>query len=695
MPALADDTFESVPMTLTDLVHLNRQYGVLVCTDEDCRKAIVPSGFSEHLRKAHKMPKGLRDEVTAYVRGFPQTYDHVTVLLPSDGSPPQSVLPVLEGLQCRHCAAKSVSRKWMKRHGNDCHGLRRAKDDELYETVALQTWFRDHRERYWRVDREVRRSESVAVEGDDAPVEEAPDRQGSGGDDDAAPREPDEDREGSSHAAGAADVIVQEIEEWRALAQERRLELLAKVPPDEMEPWLRFTGWNAVLFRSKHSLKQTYEYRRGPDEDELGLRRLSAVWDRVLNRCLDTLAETDADILLWLKSPKNEAAAKQPFRLPQDSTTLDRYSSRWRDFLCYAFRTVPEDDLEEETETGVWFTEAQRRSVQHMRRILAVDISDRENEETEEGGERDRELMARLMRFCVQVIEQSLDGETTYRSPLMHYLAVMGIDVQTGTLRGSQHYTGYLAAAIWIVRLLGLERALPLRRWTMLGWPSRDSYQSAKDRFLALRKDHLVEASCSPASKILRQLAYGKGYSRQTSLPSNIHWSDDGQTIYYLGKPVQLSRLRDFIQTVMRELTEALTDLAFGTALPAIDVSRIEDTMAWTTQYRRTGYSFVQHRDNGLHVGYRYLLQRARQAPSDLRLLRAAIDGGEEWHDRACRNYLEREKRFLQLLLVSMHVTGGAAWPWSRARLHQDREQRLLGSKHLRPGWTGDVSDGI
>jgi hypothetical protein len=43
----------------------------------------------------------------------------------------------------------------MKVHGNKEHGKQRVSDDELFEKVRLQSWFQDHRQRYW-----------VVVEGD-------------------------------------------------------------------------------------------------------------------------------------------------------------------------------------------------------------------------------------------------------------------------------------------------------------------------------------------------------------------------------------------------------------------------------------------------------------------------------------------------------------------------------------------------
>lgn len=110
------------------------------------------------------------------------------------------------------------------------------------------------------------------------------------------------------------------MQNWCEEVKERRLKLLEKVPVAELDSWLRFTGWNAVLGRSKHNIVQTYHFRRKPDPGEPELERLLVCWTRIFSRCLDTLADTDnPDVLKWFASPKNESMSKRPFQLPQNA----------------------------------------------------------------------------------------------------------------------------------------------------------------------------------------------------------------------------------------------------------------------------------------------------------------------------------------------------------------------------------------
>jgi hypothetical protein len=112
-----------------------------------------------------------------------------------------------------------------------------------------------------------------------------------------------------------------------------------------MDSWLQYTKWNEVLSQSKHNLVKTFHYTRMPDPDEPQLERLLRAWNRILERCLDTLEATDhKDALKWWGSPRNEAASQRPFELPQNAKTIDKYSGIFACFICYMIRTAPIED---------------------------------------------------------------------------------------------------------------------------------------------------------------------------------------------------------------------------------------------------------------------------------------------------------------------------------------------------------------
>jgi hypothetical protein len=205
-----------------------------------------------------------------------------------------------------------------------------------------------------------------------------------------------------------------------------------------------------------------------------------------------------------------------------------------------------------------------------------------------------------------------------YESPMMHYLAVQGVDTQREVLQSAFYYTTILAGMLWINRLIMLEVAVPLEAWPVLGLKSKAEVESVQDRIHELRKKHLCEGSFSPTASILSQLAMGKKFNKTHQSQPNIHWSSDEQTVYYQGRGVAMGKIKSMCHILIQELQEALQELTFGT-VPSIDLGGIVDSMAWSAAFRRQNYSFIEHVANReqVGVGYGFLLERARKGVAD------------------------------------------------------------------------------
>lgn len=98
---------------------------------------VEPKAFSEHLFRIHNTELKLRREAEPYIDGFPYRYTYKTAPLPPDGSSPQPILPVLDGLYCEHCHCKSLNRKALREHANKVHSLQPKKDEDLFCPVKL------------------------------------------------------------------------------------------------------------------------------------------------------------------------------------------------------------------------------------------------------------------------------------------------------------------------------------------------------------------------------------------------------------------------------------------------------------------------------------------------------------------------------------------------------------------------------
>ena len=197
-----------------------------------------------------------------------------------------------------------------------------------------------------------------------------------------------------------------------------------------------------------------------------------------------------------------------------------------------------------------------------------------------EAKDQDPRLTNALMHLCMLVVMQDTSRIRLYESPMMHYLAVRGVDEQSQSLRSAFFYTPILAGILWINRLIMLEVAVPLEAWPALELESKAEVESVPNQIHELRKKHLCEGSFSPTASILSQLAKGKDCNKMHQSPSNIHWSEDEQTIFYIGQGVELRKIKSMCHTLVQELQESMRELMFGSNVPSIELGRIVDSMS-------------------------------------------------------------------------------------------------------------------
>jgi hypothetical protein len=88
-------------------------------------------------------------------------------------------------------------------------------------------------------------------------------------------------------------------------------------------------------------------------------------------------------------------------------------------------------------------------------------------------------------------------------SGLVQFLAILGIDTETNRLRTAKNYSYMLAGMVYCVRVLGMEKLLPMAR-------RNDQTEEHHDQFLEMRRRYLSDGSYSPMSEMLSLLAYGK-----------------------------------------------------------------------------------------------------------------------------------------------------------------------------------------
>ena len=123
----------------------------LLCRSERCRCAIAPGTVRRHLQRQHRVNAALSREAERYVSTLPRLQSPQELTPRPHGAPLDSDLASHAVFQCLHCCVVLGSRKQIKQHGNQQHGMLRAADATLYRRVTAQSWSAGAHRRYWVV----------------------------------------------------------------------------------------------------------------------------------------------------------------------------------------------------------------------------------------------------------------------------------------------------------------------------------------------------------------------------------------------------------------------------------------------------------------------------------------------------------------------------------------------------------------
>jgi hypothetical protein len=323
--------------------------------------------------------------------------------------------------------------------------------------------------------------------------------------------------------------LIEEIKERWAdeRAQQEKLQqvLAAGADRHETSSWLKRAGWTAH-FREK-DLSAIYACSRLPEKGERELRRLCAALDRLFfERCIGGLQRMPLMTRLLLASPHPQDAHSRPFGPLQEKTSIDRYLGYWKRFLCYCLNVLPLGEATLLATHGVRFSRGQRGHLEQ----LAVQLADAERPE--------EALEEALLQLSASFWMQQLEGDP-FDSPLWHFVGVLGIDGEAGQFRPAHLFTYVLAGLVYVGRALLGEWAIPT--------PERAGMADLAARFARVRDAWLCKATYSPMGHVLSLLLYGRERARETGSRLMVSWSQHGELMYFMGKPVAMDRIRSMV----------------------------------------------------------------------------------------------------------------------------------------------------
>ena len=274
-------------------------------------------------------------------------------------------------------------------------------------------------------------------------------------------------------------------------------------------------------------------------------------------------------------------------------------------------------------------------------------------------------------------LSQSLICQEVYHQPfhsgLLHFLAALAINPDTNRLRDAPQYASLLSSIIYCVRVLTTEFYLP---------SALRAEQGAAETIALLeqRTRYLVDGSHSPMSVMISLLAYAKHISLRTpsSIAGAMRWSLDQQTLYLQSHAVKLERFQTMVQEIVASAERLLwEELLWATVEQGrqrcVDLTAIHDD----TTVRRRAASFLS--PALLEEGKDWMLAQLATTPAAQRLYKqrqqhdtqedrqsepsssgsGSRAGALQWDERMVRIHLQRIARFLELLCLAVHLTGG------------------------------------
>ena len=256
----------------------------------------------------------------------------------------------------------------------------------------------------------------------------------------------------------------------------------------------------------------------------------------------------------------------------------------------------------------------------------------------------------KLMQLSIAFITQYFPGGDDLRSPLTHFADVMGISNKLRHFQEPYNYTSYVAALLWMCRLLVMEYALPSRAYTTLGWPAGDTYLDKGGRFISLHRRHLTVGSFGPVNRLVRVLAFGRQSVRAVGRPCLIHWDLDDQGLRLYDIHLRLDAFKRFVSDGIKSTKKTLYEqLFFGMGPPKIDLMSIRDVIS----AEKPLYSIMEASVDRLPEGRMFMLNLMKSADPSKHL----IDAQGRWNRGKVNEYLKAKKIFLRRLMKGVSQT--------------------------------------
>jgi superfamily II DNA helicase RecQ len=639
------------------------EYQIVVC--KECRYGVTGDGINLHLKgKKHgdvlpEERKRIREQVCRIPGLIKSETELKDFRFPAVTSPaiPELLPPRTDGMRCKSCLFVCRDRSGMQKHCRDKHqwinpqlkGRRRLTQAEKEREmpwvcgVHCQRFFGQGINSHWF---EVER-----IEVTEGPVEDIL------------------NRVRRITAAGLDRV------------QKRRREVIV-AGDQSREPnlWLRRVGWDQHLAGIDRPALLASIQAVDPVKERV-LFGICSSFKRMIQQAQQTTVRSMAMLSTLFEVNRKERGkkARKPFDSRMEPESFTRYIGVWIQVLCYLYRT---HDWTTTKRPGYRLTSQQEKALEQLGIVVQelITIQDARHEDTavnQDEEAKQAEVDKACLGLCVRLLDHQLT-QSEYDSVLVSALAVMGMREEEGW-EGAENYTWRYSAVIklarmMVVRLAYVQREQEVATRVAGGMDEQAARERSKgmwdrvhrsmDRFMVIVSE---ETKPTPMDWIFESRSYGMKIWYTTAAEGTVDWIDE-QTIQYQKIKLRMDQVRDLVGGLVEEARQELNMLMFvpvdehgdidESCIPALDLTQLEDDHSDYT----VGMSFLDDIRNRWPVdGKHWLMDRVCVEEALTReWIRTDIAEDQVPFQRpAIEAYQRRIERFLELILVILHMVGG------------------------------------
>jgi hypothetical protein len=268
------------------------------------------------------------------------------------------------------------------------------------------------------------------------------------------------------------------------------------------------------------------------------------------------------------------------------------------------------------------------------------------------------ELKEACTILCWALLNQRLPDRIT-ASPVVTFLAVLGIDANRNGLLEAPEYTNKLSGLVKCGQLVVLQSALSQKR----AHPEKDLLEMVGAQMF----EFFAFGTASPMDKIMDLRAFGKVLRNRTTVDGHIVWNADYTRLTRKDLSFSMNSLRWWVRDSIEQGRELLADLLFvepsapgtpGTRyqrFPPLNLKAVYDN----PKHKYPGYHFVRDEKNQAVFLRKNKLHHRVTESGSLQARMFADVGTKKWKATEVKAYAQRRYDFLSQLLLLFHITGG------------------------------------